>query len=115
MKYIAKIDREISASHQLKGDIYTEKCKSLHGHNYKIHIELSCSELKNGMVIDFGEVKSIVDKYDHKNLNDFIEQPTAEMIAQTLYNDLVAVCENRVKIESISVQETTGNTVEVKE
>ncbi|MDD2584298.1 MAG: 6-carboxytetrahydropterin synthase [Bacteroidales bacterium] len=55
---------------------YDGKCRSIHGHSYKLLVTLKGSpqkeskEPKTGMVIDFSELKRvinkiIVDKYDH--------------------------------------------------
>lgn len=55
---------------------YNGKCRSIHGHSYKLLVTLKGSpekeskEPKTGMVLDFSELKRvinriIVDKYDH--------------------------------------------------
>jgi len=55
---------------------YDGKCKNIHGHTYKLFVTVIGEPIndennpKNGMVMDFGELKSIVkqeivDKYDH--------------------------------------------------
>lgn len=55
---------------------YDGRCKNLHGHSYRMFVTLIGSPLndtanpKHGMVIDFGDLKrivnqEIVDKYDH--------------------------------------------------
>lgn len=60
----------LSASHCLKGHI---KCGRMHGHNYQIDVVIG-SELVNdqGMVIDFGNLKKILNEilspYDHRHL-----------------------------------------------
>ncbi|MBU1099082.1 MAG: 6-carboxytetrahydropterin synthase [Bacteroidetes bacterium] len=45
------------------------KCKSLHGHSYKMMVEFSGMPDENGMVLDYYDVKNIigpiVDKLDH--------------------------------------------------
>jgi 6-pyruvoyltetrahydropterin/6-carboxytetrahydropterin synthase len=91
-------------------------CKNIHGHNLKIEIELTTSDLdKNDMVIDFHELKSIandiLDKYDHttifnikdKNNAAFFQtagyrtayispldvDPTAEVFSRFIYDKLV--------------------------
>jgi 6-pyruvoyltetrahydropterin/6-carboxytetrahydropterin synthase len=75
---------EISCAHNLELD-YESKCNRVHGHNYKIEVDINASLLNDqGMVIDFSDIKKIVFKLDHRNLNDFIKQPTAENIAKYL-------------------------------
>ncbi|MCX6152141.1 MAG: 6-carboxytetrahydropterin synthase [Ignavibacteriales bacterium] len=45
------------------------KCKNLHGHTYKLLLELSGDEDKNGMVIDYYDLEKmispIIEKIDH--------------------------------------------------
>lgn len=72
---------------------YTGKCASLHGHTYKLHVVLSGKLQKNGLVFDFGDIKSIVNEkvisvLDHKYINDIIKQPSAENISIWIWNQL---------------------------
>lgn len=61
-------------AHALWG--YDGKCKNIHGHSYKLYVTIKgnpCEDInntKNGMVMDFGDLKSIVksliiDPLDH--------------------------------------------------
>lgn len=95
---------EISASHKLKLS-YKSKCENLHGHNWIIHIYLKSDKLnKNSMIYDFTDIKkSVMDKLDHKNLNDIIEQPTAENIAKFICDEIGNKC------FKVKVQESEGN------
>lgn len=63
--------------HALYG--YDGKCKNVHGHSYKLSVTVigtpinDPSNVKNGMVIDFGDLKKIVkeeivDKFDHASV-----------------------------------------------
>lgn len=65
---------EFEAGHALFG--YDGKCKNLHGHSYKLFVTIighpicDDTQVKNGMVIDFGDLKTIVnqeiiDIFDH--------------------------------------------------
>lgn len=60
--------------HALYG--YDGKCKNVHGHSYKLSVTVigmpvnDCNHVKNGMVIDFTDLKKIVkeeivDQFDH--------------------------------------------------
>lgn len=78
-----KIAKEFTfdSAHFLKN--YHGKCENLHGHTYKMRVVLEGEIQENGLVQDFVEVKKIVkekvvDIWDHKNLNDFLEQSSAE-------------------------------------
>jgi 6-pyruvoyltetrahydropterin/6-carboxytetrahydropterin synthase len=72
---------------------YHGKCENLHGHTYRLRVTVSGPVGEEGMVVDFKELKALVkerviDKYDHQNLNDFFENPTAELIAMKIWEDL---------------------------
>jgi 6-pyruvoyltetrahydropterin/6-carboxytetrahydropterin synthase len=82
--YKIKKRLEISASHSLKLN-YDSACENLHGHNWIITIFCKSKILnKNGMVIDFMEIKNkIHTKLDHKDLNKILDfNPTAENISK---------------------------------
>lgn len=81
--YTLKYKTEISCSHQLP-NAYNEKCHNIHGHTYKILIKATTQELKNDVVLDFKLLKDVVDELDHRHLNDFLEVPTAERLAEYL-------------------------------
>ncbi len=94
---------EISASHKLNLP-YESKCKNLHGHNWILTVYLQSETLENGMVYDFTEIKKLVkNRLDHKNMNDYIEQPTAENIAKYVCDILGEKC------YMVEVQESDGN------
>jgi len=73
----------ISAAHHLPN--YKGKCATKHGHNWKVEV-LAEGEVdkKTGMVVDFSELKAIVNELDHTNLNKKIRNPTAENIVKYL-------------------------------
>ena len=77
------------------------KCKNLHGHTYKIVVSLKGNLNKNGIVVDFGELKKVVKKrvltkLDHKYLNEIIENPTAEQICLWAWEQLEPVYKSRL-------------------
>lgn len=66
------------------------KCKRMHGHNYELEIFVRSNDLNaQGFVIDFWELDKIVQPFvdilDHKTINDTIDNPTAELIAQWFF------------------------------
>ena len=75
-------------------DNHDGKCKNLHGHNYKLLIELEGNLIptgaKEGMVIDFAELKNIVKEkiiniLDHSfiyNKNSVKESKIAELLEE---------------------------------
>ena len=100
MLKICRIFR-FEAAHNLP--FHKGKCFHIHGHSYKLEVEIggdlqrSAPENNHeyGMVMDFGKLKEIVEstvikKYDHQNLNDFFENPTAEIMVMKIFSDLEA-------------------------
>jgi len=64
-----------------------KKCGRPHGHTYKVEVIIE-GENKNGMIMDFGDMKdairAVLSEYDHRSLNDFLEYPSVENIAEML-------------------------------
>ena len=73
---------------------YDGKCANVHGHNYKVIIKVRGDRRLrvNGILWDFGNLKDIINKYDHTILNDWYEfrdvNPTAENIAMVIWKSL---------------------------
>ena len=96
-------------------------CKRMHGHNWKVEVEICGNKLDNiGMVIDFKEIrnttKSVVDQLDHRFLNDLDPfkkiNPTAENIAQYIYTELSDVMNDKqIEVKSIKLWETEKSAV----
>ncbi|MCX7941986.1 MAG: 6-carboxytetrahydropterin synthase QueD [Dictyoglomaceae bacterium] len=85
---------------------YKGKCERLHGHTYELVIVVKGYPDKEGMIIDFLELKELVKKevidiLDHSYLNDIISQPTAENIAIWVWNKL----EKKLKKENCNLYE----------
>lgn len=78
------------------------KCRRLHGHSFVARVYIQSSQLitsgsKQGMVMDFGDIKAhlkplVNDYLDHHYLNESLglENPTSEAIAQWIYERLEA-------------------------
>ncbi len=91
---------------------YDGPCRNVHGHSYKLFVTLSGVPVnengnpKNGMVIDFTELKSIVRKeivnvFDHSVVvsKQFDREKTdlfAKMFGNTVIVDYQPTCENLV-------------------
>jgi 6-pyruvoyltetrahydropterin/6-carboxytetrahydropterin synthase len=72
------------AAHQLPW--HPGKCRRLHGHSYVLEIRVSGGLDERGVVMDFAEVDAVVDKHvlevlDHADLNEVLDNPTAELVA----------------------------------
>jgi len=103
--YTVKIKSEFCGAHNLRG--YEGKCENLHGHNWKVEIEVEKPKLdKIGMVVDFRDVKkalsNILEKLDHKHLNEVPyfkkHNPTSENIAKFIFDSLDKKISGIVKI-----------------
>lgn len=105
-------------AHQLK-DSYSAAChENLHGHSYVLELYFNSETVdKNGMVVDFGEVKDVIGDYvnswDHsltmpvffdKAYLDMLKQytkkmritsynPTAENMAKEMYREITKTLE----------------------
>jgi len=92
--YYLKKELEISASHSLKLS-YESKCENLHGHNWIVVVHMKSEELnEDGMIYDFSHIKKkIIDKLDHKNLNDVLDfNSTAENMSRWICEELGEKC-----------------------
>jgi len=118
-QFVLKTLLDFSSAHSLRG--YPGDCAKLHGHNWKIEVQVSGTKLNEiGMVIDFKEIKrhakEVVKELDHTFLNDhphFTEvNPTAENIAVYLFREIQSrISTPQVKMHSITVWENDRNCV----
>ena len=130
------------AGHALYG--YDGKCKNVHGHSYRLDVTVigipisDPSNVKHGMVIDFGDLKTIVkneivDIFDHatvfnKNtphvelakelenrghnvlLVDY--QPTSEMMVIDFAKKIKQRLPENIRLHSLKLQETATSYAE---
>lgn len=88
---------------------YEGKCENLHGHTYKMHVTVQAQkDIKTGMAFDFvilKEVvkKEIIDLWDHQLINDHIENPSAENMAQFAWEKLQ---KHEIPLYEITIWET---------
>ncbi len=88
MMRVVGVAEYFDSSHYIPGH---EKCGKVHGHTYRVEVEVE-GELKNGMVIDFADLKKalkdVVEELDHRLINEIIENPTCENICLYIYERL---------------------------
>ncbi len=132
--YILKTEASFDSAHFLSG--YDGKCSNLHGHRWKIEIEIKSDELVEdgqcrGMIVDFGDLKNdlknLADSFDHAFIYEkdslkeatiaalkdenfrLIEvdfRPTAENFSKYFYD----VMQNKgYKVRTLTVYETPNN------
>lgn len=143
MFYLTKIFH-FEAAHALNG--YDGKCRNIHGHSYELRVTVKGMPLnetgnpKNGMVIDFHDLKAIVnqevvEKLDHSFIigdnmpNDFVEmtkknfdkvvelpyQPTTENMLADFAQRIKRRLPQHVELYSVTLQETRDNIAEWRE
>lgn len=113
-EYILRVIVDFASAHSLR--LYAGDCSRLHGHNWKVEVEVSASALDEvGMGLDFKTIraaaKALADQLDHRNLNDlapFTElNPTAENIAQFFFRGLTTkLNSSRVRVSAVTIWET---------
>lgn len=103
------------AAHRLER--YRGKCEKLHGHTYRVRVTVVGTPDEEGMVIDFVELKQIMNErvlslLDHSYLNEIIPQPTAENIARWIWSRLEPVLRTeKRKLYEVTVWETVDSFV----
>lgn len=74
----------------------------MHGHSYRLEVAvrgpLQREGPARGMIADFDAIKAavraeVIDVLDHQNLNDFLENPTAEQILTWIWHRLESALE----------------------
>jgi len=138
--YILKAEHSFDSAHFLAG--YEGKCRNIHGHRWKVEVEVKAQTLikggqLDGMVIDFGDlkkaVKNMVDDYDHsliierttmrtETLNCLVQdgfkiiqtdfRPTAENFAAFFFEKMKAKGFN---VKNVTVYETPSNSASFEE
>ena len=118
---------DISCGHRVVG--HENKCRFLHGHNYRFHFKIGSNELDQvGRVLDFGVIKThlcnwLEEFYDHKTLiwkdDPLLEDlmrissesivivgfnPTAENIAQNFVENIAPILLNNTGCELIELR-----------
>ena len=119
-------------------------CRNIHGHSYQLSVTVigkpvhDNSETKNGMLMDFGDLKtivrkSIIDEFDHalvlnagsphkkeyKKLEDFSEkivlfptQPTCENMVVYFAEKLSKRLPDNIKLHCLKLRETSSTYAE---
>lgn len=132
------------AAHALKG--YDGRCRNIHGHSYEMRVTIKGNPImddnnpKNGMVMDFGDLKNIVNEeiinhYDHAFIinhqmpEEFIEevkrhydriiivpfQPTTEMMLIDFSKKIKKRLPEGIQLVKILLKETEGSYAELIE
>lgn len=130
MKMLVTSSVNLAAAHCLCKKEYSSeknyeiygKCSNLHGHNYKLYVTVSGEMQENGMIINFNEMKEvmkkyIVEKFDHKYLNEVMQEvPTAENMCIVIWKILKEKFNTLgIELYEIKLYETDNSFVTIKE
>ncbi|GLI07895.1 6-carboxytetrahydropterin synthase QueD [Paenibacillus tyrfis] len=117
-------DREVLVSKEFTFDsahhlhCYEGKCKSLHGHTYKLQVVMRGKVDDRGITIDFADIKRIakeriIDRLDHRYLNEVLPpmNTTAENMVVWIYEQLRDALRSEglfpaVRLEEVRLWET---------
>lgn len=114
------VGREVrfSAAHSLPHVPESHKCHRLHGHSYRVAVEVSGpTDPTLGWVIDFGVIDAALQTIvrgplDHRHLNDIagLSNPTSEALAQWCAARLRVAIEGigDLRVASVVVHEGDG-------
>lgn len=104
---LIKLIRQFSAAHRLPQ--YNGACRDLHGHTWKAVFIIEGPVREDGMVCDFKVVKKLLDEHlpDHRFLNDVLENPTAENLAQHIFAQVsAALGAQGLKLKTLEIWES---------
>lgn len=118
--YEVAIETHFCAAHALRD--YKGTTEPTHGHNFRVIVTVAGERIdKAGMVVDFLDLKPLIDeeirRLDYGFLNENVTEfrldggklsPSAENIAYVLYTRLKARIPNVVRMESVQVFESPG-------
>jgi len=121
--YELVVHTHFSSAHSLRG--YEGNCEELHGHNWKVGVQIAAEKLDNlGMVIDFKVLKNnlyhIIQRLDHKHLNiippfDTLN-PSSENIAFYIFQELKKLfTHERVIVAKVTVWESDDSSASYSE
>ena len=95
---------------------YKGACHNIHGHSYKLDVTVGGEVIEDknnekcGMIIDFKDLKEIVNRVvnhlDHSNLNEYFENPTAEIMVNEIGIIISHNLPNNIYLVSVKLWET---------
>lgn len=92
MRMQLSVDFHFSSAHLLP--YYDGPCSRMHGHNYQLRVTVEGRpDPRDGMIRDFEEIRkrvweSALIHCDHLNLNDLMDNPTAENVVAWMWDRL---------------------------
>ncbi len=121
--YTLKVLTDFASAHSLRE--YPGDCARLHGHNWKVEVEVRARTLDSlGISIDFKTVKGVARRIcgelDHRYLNEIPPfdriNPTAENLAAYIFRRVGEDINNeRVQVHAVTLWETDTSSVRYTE
>lgn len=111
--YRLSVHDYFSSAHQLKG--YRGKCEGVHGHNWKVEVEVGGETLDDvGLLMDFSILKkylrNVIEPLDHVMLNDVDgfrdRNPSSEHIARHIFDRMSEMLPAGVSMITVTVWES---------
>jgi len=111
--YELVVETDFAAAHNIRE--YGGNCERLHGHNWKVRVELQARRLDRlGMVMDFREVKArlneVLKMLDHQYLNKTEPfrkmNPTTENISRFIGDKLAKGLPKGIAVGKVTVWES---------
>ena len=109
--YRMNVEGHFSSAHFLRN--YSGKCANMHGHEWRYQVELNGKQLNDvGMLLDFGEVKRVMEQFDHLCINDHAPfnkiNPTAENLARYFFDQLSRDFGSFINVMEVTIYESTN-------
>jgi 6-pyruvoyltetrahydropterin/6-carboxytetrahydropterin synthase len=120
--YALSVEKIISTAHRLRD--YDGPCERIHGHNWKIRMDVRAASLDEiGIAVDFVVLQDILDEvagpFDHQLLNDIPPfdalNPTAENLVKYLYDKIKVLLPKGIDLKKVTVWETDNCLVSYEE
>lgn len=94
------------------------KCQRLHGHTYRLEVSVEGPVGDHGIVWDFADLdalvrREVIDRYDHRYLNDLLDNPTAENLATDVWKRLEGGAAPGLHVAHLKLWETQDSAVEL--
>lgn len=116
--YTLKLRHHFDAAHKLND--YNGACANLHGHRWEVEVIIKSKELQsNEMIIDFKELKSIINHLDHNIIlkdcqeNNIMIKAIQESGLKLLVTDFKPTAENLSKYLQEMIKRGVREGVEV--
>jgi len=104
------------AAHRLM--CHAGKCHNIHGHTYRVEIELQGPRYLNGMVLDFADLKKVInvieEEFDHSiilnpkdtDVIDFVKSKNFKMVVMPVDNEIShePTAENMAKLINTKIK-----------